>query len=241
MRQSGKRSPCPSCGRDSDGDCRFSDQVVLCHSGKRFAPPKHLRVGDVITLQGRPWALVATGKGYDGAAHVFKPHNPRNKQKLDRSAGLRRAAAGNDLHRIDDALGAFQVAAQTVLAIPPLEQMLDHEINEARNSAIAAEQQGRELIQRLTRAKYVAPYCEVALREVEKIHRTLRYQLQDLNRYCASPGHYWASNLLSPCCLLTASECPNLESDWLFWNADDSNYHPKNPVVAELHTAWRAR
>ena len=80
MQQSGKRSPCPSCGRDSDGDCRFSDQVVLCHSGKRFAPPKHLRIGDVITLQGRPWELVATDKGYDGAAHVFKPHRPHRQQ-----------------------------------------------------------------------------------------------------------------------------------------------------------------
>ena len=75
--QSSKTNPCPICSRDSDGDCRWDDEVIFCHNGSSFAPPQDLHIGDITTVAGRPWALVKTNAGYDGAAHVFKPHRER--------------------------------------------------------------------------------------------------------------------------------------------------------------------
>ena len=194
MRQSGKRSPCPSCGRDSDGDCRFSDQVVLCHSGKRFAPPTHLRVGDVITLQGRPWALVATGKGYDGAAHVFKPHRPQSgHQPRHHQQTAQQIDDLRSLQRLGDELDAL---AGIALGIAPLEQLLDADIEQARDTCEQAFSCSQMLLALLTRVTRVEASYSALLEEVVVIQRDLRFQLTDLNRYVACPAKYWQHFLL---------------------------------------------
>ena len=69
-------NPCPVCGRTKDTDCRWSDDVIMCHQGTSFAPPAHLKVGDTITISDRVWALVSRNGGFDGSAAVFKPHRP---------------------------------------------------------------------------------------------------------------------------------------------------------------------
>ena len=69
-------NPCPVCGRTKDTDCRWSDDVIMCHQGTSFAPPAHLNIGDTITINDRVWALVSRNGGFDGSAAVFKPHRP---------------------------------------------------------------------------------------------------------------------------------------------------------------------
>ena len=44
MKSSGHNQPCPVCSRVKDADCRFNDEVVLCHTGT------DLRPGDTITI-----------------------------------------------------------------------------------------------------------------------------------------------------------------------------------------------
>jgi len=73
LKQSSRRNPCPVCGRNADGDCRFSEDLILCHQGTRFGPPQHLRLGDVIDVNGVRWALIRSDAGFDGAAHEFRP------------------------------------------------------------------------------------------------------------------------------------------------------------------------
>jgi len=73
LRASGRNNQCPVCGRNKDGDCRFNHELILCHQGTRFAPPQHLRPGDVVSVNGKPWALIRTNAGFDGAAHEFRP------------------------------------------------------------------------------------------------------------------------------------------------------------------------
>ncbi|MBW4486140.1 MAG: hypothetical protein KME14_26765 [Tildeniella torsiva UHER 1998/13D] len=34
LQQSGKGKPCPICDRTKDGDCRWNNEVVLCHTHK---------------------------------------------------------------------------------------------------------------------------------------------------------------------------------------------------------------
>lgn len=73
LKTSSRRSPCPVCGRNTDGDCRFDEDLILCHQGTRFGPPQNLRAGDVVQINGAPWALIRTDAGFDGAAHEFRP------------------------------------------------------------------------------------------------------------------------------------------------------------------------
>jgi len=73
LQKSSPRQPCPACGRNVDGDCRFSDDLILCHSGTRFHPPQHLRPGDVISINGAAWHLGRTDAGFSGNAFEFRP------------------------------------------------------------------------------------------------------------------------------------------------------------------------
>lgn len=74
LQQSSRRTPCPVCGRDSDGDCRWNGEVIFCHQGTSFTPPEDLKVGDVIDVQGTPWALIRIGSGFAASACQFRPH-----------------------------------------------------------------------------------------------------------------------------------------------------------------------
>jgi hypothetical protein len=68
LRPSSKRNPCPVCGRTKDGDCRISDEIVLCHNNLGHRP------GQVFDVDGKRWAY--TGAAEDGRCGVFKPDRP---------------------------------------------------------------------------------------------------------------------------------------------------------------------
>lgn len=65
---SGKRNPCPVCGRVKDPDCRISPELVLCHNNTDH------KVGDVID----GWAF--TGVSSDGRTGKFTTHKPLKTQ-----------------------------------------------------------------------------------------------------------------------------------------------------------------
>ena len=73
MKSSGHNQPCPVCSRVKDTDCRFNDEVVLCHSGT------DLRPGEQITINGAQWAFIHHNGGFSGMAAVFKPHRELQK------------------------------------------------------------------------------------------------------------------------------------------------------------------
>ena len=80
---SGRHRPCPVCGRDVDGDCRWKEgEIIWCHIGTRFAPPSDLRIGDTLSLDGREWALVRKDGSYDRSAFTFIPHRPRGRKRF---------------------------------------------------------------------------------------------------------------------------------------------------------------
>ncbi|RPF80722.1 MAG: hypothetical protein CBB80_010595 [Synechococcus sp. TMED20] len=79
MKASGRNNPCPCCGRNINGSCRWNDDTILCFHGETFSPPSDLRPGDTITINGKPWALIRRDGGFSGMAAVFKPHRERSK------------------------------------------------------------------------------------------------------------------------------------------------------------------
>ena len=80
MEYSSRKKPCPICGRFKDADCRWNDEVIFCHKGSNFAPPSHLKIGDVLIVNSLNWALVKVNAGHSGRAHIFKPHRPLEKK-----------------------------------------------------------------------------------------------------------------------------------------------------------------
>lgn len=73
---SSKRHPCPICGRDEDGDCRLSADLVLCYRGKHRQPPAGLVAGSVVAGRDRQqWAY--TGESGDRKWALFTPDKPR--------------------------------------------------------------------------------------------------------------------------------------------------------------------
>ena len=107
MQTSGPNSPCPVCQRTHDGDCRWTDVIILCHSGSDDRP------GTVITIDGQPWYLSRTNGGFDGAAAVFKPHKEESNRSHPGNAGAnhdanRQAKAAVARFTVDHFLDAFQ-------------------------------------------------------------------------------------------------------------------------------------
>lgn len=74
LNASGRGNPCPCCGRDVNGSCRWTDGWIACFYGDRFAPPAGLQVGDVHRIDGRPWAVVSLYGGHSGNSMVLRPH-----------------------------------------------------------------------------------------------------------------------------------------------------------------------
>ena len=76
LNASSRRTPCPICGRTKDGDCRISDELVLCHYGSTKHPPQQLKPGQVIPGDdGQEWAF--TGDAKDGRTAAYTRHKPR--------------------------------------------------------------------------------------------------------------------------------------------------------------------
>ncbi len=82
---SSRRNPCPLCGRDTDDKCRRQADLISCWHGSRFHPPAGLRLGDVLTLEGRDWAVVALAGGFGGNSLNLRPHRPRRSSSRRRS------------------------------------------------------------------------------------------------------------------------------------------------------------
>jgi hypothetical protein len=79
LQPSGRRNPCPICGRTADGDCRIGFDLVLCHHGSTTAPPDSLRIGEVLN----GWAY--TGETADGRCSIFTPDRKTRRQAPIRS------------------------------------------------------------------------------------------------------------------------------------------------------------
>ena len=79
MKSSGRNNPCPVCNRTKDTDCRWNDDVILCHSGTDLTP------GSTVNINGAEWAFIHHKGGFSGVAAVFKPH-----RELERKPSLNR-------------------------------------------------------------------------------------------------------------------------------------------------------
>jgi hypothetical protein len=172
---SGKGNPCPVCGRTKDGDCRWGDGWIACHSG---AAANHLKPGQTIEADGQTWYLSRTGGGHSGMAHVYRPHRPGQFQK-----GRRGSAASTkvlaDVVACRQFYAALRPRVHAVMRLPHWEYCSPAELHLVADSFNAAQQ----LIHHLKRARRIDPALVRLLPIALRWLKALGYHLTDLNRF----------------------------------------------------------
>jgi len=181
LKQSSRRSPCPVCGRNTDGDCRFSDELILCHCGTRFGPPQGLRVGDVLPVGGSSWALIRVQAGYDGAAFEFRPHSGPPRPPLPRARQRRQQLNARAL--MADAMASVDRA----LAVPEFVHSTPDELRTAWHLIDAAAAQCSALKAGLLHSARQNPLLREHLNLLNEAIRQIDYQQRDANTFKA---HY---------------------------------------------------
>ena len=183
MQVSSKKSPCPCCGRTKDPDCRFSDDLILCHCGSTSGPPQHLRIRDVIQIHGRPWQLMKINAGYDGAAHCFKPHQARERTHRPLSANrqqmleVQRSMA---IHQLEKFFDQFQIA----WSVGDFHSLPAAQLKQSFGLIYAAEQKGLTLARSLQTIWREHPDLRDCYRDrFETYVRNLKAQRQDVDHF----------------------------------------------------------
>ncbi|QNI44586.1 hypothetical protein SynRCC2555_00798 [Synechococcus sp. WH 8101] len=182
LTRSSKRMPCPICGRNSDGDCRFNDELILCHLGSRFSPPEHLRIGDVVSINGTDWALTRTGVGYDGAAHQFQLHRPKpTKRGSGPSRRIRRRRSLKLIARSD--LLQFLAVYREAMRCPEFIHCTPDELKHYFRAIDTASQQGPQLLVKLNSLASSDQSWRRYAKAVQLKLKTLGYQQADANLF----------------------------------------------------------
>ena len=185
LQQSSRRTPCPVCGRDSDGDCRWNEEVMFCHQGTSFTPPQNIKLGDVIDVQGQPWALVRIGSGFAASAYQFRRHRPRPRGPRGGPIPPRKSKPINTA-LVEETLNAIRAAleVQTFMDSPPDE--LRHSFQLIENGWLLANQ----LLRHLKRISRDEPDSERKARlqqqieAVEYAQKQVGYQRRDAKHFC---------------------------------------------------------
>ena len=79
--RSGRKNPCPICGRTKDDKCAFKNDTIHCYCGVSNSPPD-LKLGGIIQINygsTRDWALVKKNAGFSGNHCIFIPNKPLDK------------------------------------------------------------------------------------------------------------------------------------------------------------------
>lgn len=175
---SSRRSPCPVCSRTHDHDCRWSDDLILCHSGS------NLPIGRTLTIAGQEWALVATDAGHSGCAAKFKPHTPR-----EHAGPLQRRK--KTVQALSSAMQALQLYHQLRPCVHAALRVLEPEqgtLAEFQQDLIYVEatfKRVQELHRKLLQNRRQVPHLRKILPISGHWIKALGYQLDDLKRFDA--------------------------------------------------------
>ena len=86
--------------------------MIFCHQGTTNGPPEGLRIGDVINVEGNPWALVGVDSGFASAAYQFRPQRERELLKVNLKLPPRRSVPLNT-ELVQEAFDAMRAAMDT--------------------------------------------------------------------------------------------------------------------------------
>jgi hypothetical protein len=171
---SGKGNPCPVCGRTKDGDCRWGDDWIACHSG---AAANHLKPGQTIEADGQTWYLSRTGGGHSGMAHVYRLHRPGQLQRHHCSKGnIDNQAMVATCRRL---YALLRPRVHAALRLPIWERCSLLEMRLVSDTYTSIQQ----LIHRLQRARRSDPSLARLLPITRHWLKAMGYQLADLRHF----------------------------------------------------------
>ena len=214
MQRSSYKNPCPSCGRHKTSHCAWSingtdEDLILCHLGERWGPSVNT-IGEIITIDGRQWALTATGKGFSGTSHVLRPHKGLSDPTLHLAPRYRKANADfmvlAPIHakrpeeEWKELRQKIKTAFDSNLRLPNRAETLNSLMGKCKNT-----------LSKLKRAQRLdptlAPYTQEATSYLRQINYEYRhcFRYENDERYAAAWGHLAPTELLEP------------EPDWYYW------------------------
>lgn len=179
---SSKRNPCPVCGRDSDDKCRRSNEMLSCYWGERFAPPAGLKLGQVLDIEGRRWAVVNLSGGFAGNSLILRPHvdrhdfKPAQRQQRQREAAVLAPA-------LREVFGKVRAYVHASLAVLELEQATADELCRAQQLLAATRRHLQELRAPLVLARREDPSLARMVSAVDHWLRLVSFQAADLEAF----------------------------------------------------------
>ena len=223
---SSRRDPCAVCGRTHDTSCRVTPSgLVLCWRGSTYAPPTWAcRKGEHGPgADGQEWAFLGDADGWA----LFRLHE--SKQHLPRSLRIRVRRSQAEI-----VAGKMPVLIQLVeqaLAVPPFEQLLDVEFEQAHKLIVLALQEAAGILPRLSAVAKGHAALERFQAWLQGKHRELEYQAADADCWATS----WEYRLA-----VYSSGSPVLPEE----PPDDLSpelppYEPRDPIVLALYELHR--
>jgi hypothetical protein len=176
---SSKRSPCAVCGRDSDDKCRRSDELLSCYWGERFAPPAGLKLGQVLDIEGRRWAVVNLTGGFAGNSLILRPHVDRHDFKPAQRLQRQREAAVL-APALREVFGKVRHYVHASLAVPELQHATAEELCRNQQLLDTTRRHLRELRVPLVLARREDPSLARMVSAVDHWLRLVSFQAADL-------------------------------------------------------------
>lgn len=178
LHRSSANKPCPACGRRRDGDCRWRDDWISCHTG---AAANNLKPGDTLQINGALWYLSATGGGHSGASHIYRPHVHRPCSPSAQGRYIRKQLAMRPT--LQQLFCKCRHAVQVCLAMPALEGLTPAQLTAELGHTLATLNNLAALREPLLQARREAPELTRQLRAVELWHKQCSFQLEGLERF----------------------------------------------------------
>ena len=225
---SGRSGPCSFCGRNTDGKCRRGPSWISCWHGTSFHPPD-LKVGEVVTVEGEPWAVVSVRGGFGGNSTVLRPHQER--QHLQRAA--RRKLQRSEAEIVAGKLRLLTPLIAEALAVEPFEHLRDDQFREAHQLIRLALEETTKLLPRLAAIAGDDKALRRLLGLLQGQQRELEYQAADADRW-ATDWNYRLATYRSGSPVLPEEE-PELPPK------DLGPYEPRDPIVRQLYELHRAQ
>jgi hypothetical protein len=189
---SSKPNPCPLCGRDSDDKCRRTDSAISCYWGERFSPPAGLKLGQVLTVEGHPWAVVNLSGGFAGNSLILRPHIDRMAFKpAQRQQQRREVAALAPVLR--ELFAKVRLYVHAAFAIPDLEWSTAGQICRDQQLLATTTRHLQDLRAPLVLARREDPSMGRLVAAVDLWLRQVRYQAADIEAF-----NRWALGTPSP-------------------------------------------
>ena len=179
LHSSSKATPCPVCSRTHSDACRWTDEAILCNPGDRCHPPEALQLGDLVDVDGAPWALVSFSGGYSGSAWVFRPHRPASGPHK----ALQRIPDPRAMRHVLPRAEAFCRTCCRAVSLPCFEASTLEELRAARQIVAAAQAEGEALLATIDAVLAEVPRARVLRPGVHAALKHLAYQAADLELF----------------------------------------------------------